>query len=205
MSANLTAGHNGANTPIRRTAPPDWHEEPRSYFVILLSPADAPFRFETDTIEPDDEGNERRVRGEGRIGCVVAISLVAPFAIVTLDEMEVFESGSRSEPDVEPHIFGLDGKKLKPEEHYREILDDEDLELLRKLRARIVRVLNDFAITVIPEDDLDQPVPWLRADEEILVGHAGEPVTIRNAFFFSGDMIARRFGRLGCRRAVPVG
>jgi len=75
----------------------EWREGPRSYYRIFLSPDDEPFRFETDTMEPDDEGIERRVPGYGRIGCVVGISLIAPFAIVTLGEMEEFESGSRSE------------------------------------------------------------------------------------------------------------
>ena len=116
----------------------------------------------------------------------VGISLIAPFAVVTLDEMEVFENGSRSEPGVEPHIFGLDGRKLDVEEHYREMVEDEGLAVLRKLRTEVVRVLNDFAIAVIAEGDLDKPVPWLRAGEEVFLGDAGAPITVRQAFFFRG-------------------
>jgi len=114
----------------------------------------------------------------------VGISLIAPFAVVTLDEMGVFENGSRSEPDVEPHIFGVDGRKLNVEEHYREMVDDQGLAVLRKLRVEIVRILNDFEIAVIPEEDQDKPVPWLRAGEEVLAGRADEPITVRQAFFF---------------------
>jgi len=166
--------------------PPDWDEESRSYYLFFISLLDDRFRFETDTIEPDEEDVEQRFQGEGRIGCVVGISMVAPFAVVTLDQMEVFENGSRSEPSVEPHIFGLDGRNLNMEEHYREMVDDEGLAVLRKLRTEVARTLNDFAIAVIPEEDLDKPVPWLRAGDEVFPGDAGEPITVRQAFFFQG-------------------
>ena len=166
--------------------PPECDEEPRSYHVFFLSPLDDRFQFESETIEPDEAGVEQRFPGEGRTGCVVAVSLAAPWAVVRLDEMELFETGSRSEPDVDPHIFSLDGRELDLEEYYREMVDDEGLAVLRELRARIARVLNDCQLSVIPEDDLDKPVPWLRADDEVFVGHAGKPITVRRAFFFRG-------------------
>lgn len=163
--------------------PPDWHDESRSYWLFFVSSTDERLTFATDTVEPDEEGVERRFQGEGRIGYVVAVSLVAPFAAVTLDQMEVFENGSRSEPDVEPHIFGLDGRKVDPEDHYRELVDGAAFAVLRTLRAEIVRVLGEFAVAVIPEEDLAYPVRWLRASEDVIVG---EPVTVRDAFFFRG-------------------
>jgi hypothetical protein len=166
--------------------PPDWHAESRSYCLFFVAAMDERFKFETDTIEPDEEGVERRFQGEGRIGYAVAISLVAPFAVVTLDEMEVFENGSQSEPDVEPHLFGLDGRKLDPGDHYRELVDEAGFTVLRILRAEIVRVLGELALIVIPEGDLERPVPWLRASEEVVVGLAAEPLTVRDAFFFRG-------------------
>lgn len=92
--------------------PPDWNEESHSYYLFFLSPLDDRFRFETDTIEPGEDGIEQRFQGEGRVGIAVGISLIAPFAVVTLDEMEVFENGSRSEPGVEPHIFGLVSSRI---------------------------------------------------------------------------------------------
>src|SRR6266542_267654 len=160
--------------------PPDWHDESRSYGLFFVSSMDQRLKFATDTIEPDEEGIERRFQGEGRVGYVVAVSLVAPFAVVTLDQMEVFENGSRSEPDAEPHIFGLDGRKVNPEDHYRELVGAAVFGKLRTLRAEIVRVLGKFAVTVICEEDLDRPVRWLRAGEDVIVG---EPVTVRDAFF----------------------
>ena len=165
---------------------PEWNEESRSYHLFFVCPLDDRFRFETDTLEPDEDGVEQRFQGEGRIGCAVGVSLVGPFAVITLDQMEVFENGSRADPDVEPHIFSLDGQKLDMEELCREMVDDEGLVVSRKLQAEIARILNDFAISVIPEEDLDKPVPWLRAHDEVLVGHAGEPITVQRAFFFHG-------------------
>jgi len=72
------------------------------------------------------------------------------------------------------------------EEHYREMVDDEGLMLLRQLRSQIVRILNDFSIAVIPEEDLDRPVPWLRAGDEVFLGDTGESITVQQAFFFHG-------------------
>lgn len=161
--------------------PPDWHDESRSYCLFFVSSTDERLKFATDTIEPDEEGVERRFQGEGRTGYVVAVSLVAPFAVVTLDQLEVFENGSRSEPDVEPHIFGLDGRKVDPEDHCRELVDEAGFMVLKALRAEIVRVLGAFAVVVIPEEDLERPVRWLRASEDVMVGEA---ITVRDAFFF---------------------
>lgn len=163
--------------------PPDWHDESRSYGLFFVSSNDERLEFATDTIEPDEEDVERRFQGEGRIGHVVAVSLVAPFAVVTLDQMEVFENGSQSEPDIEPHIFGLDGRKLDPDDHYRELVDEAGFATLSGLRAEIVRILGKFAVVVIPEADLERPVRWLRASEDVVVG---EPITVRDAFFFRG-------------------
>ena len=161
--------------------PPDWHDESRSYCLFFVSSIDQRLRFATDTTEPDEEGIERRFQGEGRIGYVVAVSLVAPLAVVALDQMEVFENGSRSEPDVEPRIFRLDGRKVAPEDHYRELVDEAGFMVLKGLRAEIVRVLGRFAVAVIPEGDQERPVRWLRASEDVVVS---EPITVRDAFFF---------------------
>ncbi|MBK5290993.1 MAG: hypothetical protein JJE04_04760 [Acidobacteriia bacterium] len=140
--------------------------------------------FETETLEPDEDGIERRIPGQGWFGCMAGVSVVAAFAVVSLDQMEVFESGSRYEPDVEPHIFNLVGEKLDMESHFQEMIEEEGMSILRTLRAEIVRVLRESEITVISEVDLDRPVPWLRAGEEVFAGQAGEPITVRQAFFF---------------------
>ncbi len=48
--------------------PPDWHDESRSYCLFFVSSMDDRLTFATDTIEPNEEGVERRFQGEGRIG-----------------------------------------------------------------------------------------------------------------------------------------
>ena len=166
--------------------PPDWDAESRSYHLFFLPLVDGRFRFETDTLEPGEDGIERRVADEGRIGCAVGISLIAPFAIVTLDQMEVFEDGSRSEPDIQPHIFDLDGRAVDMDEHFKEMVEDEGLAILRKVRADVVSILNQHQIAVISGEDLAKPVPWLRAGSDVFLGGAGEPITVRDAFFFHG-------------------
>ena len=163
--------------------PPDWDDELRSYGLFFVSSIDERLQYATDTIEPDEEGIERRVQGEGRIGYVVAVSLVAPFAVVALNQLELFENGTRSEPDVAPHIFDVDGRKVDPENHYRELFDEGAFTVLKGLRAQIVRVLDKFAVAVISEEDLDRHVRWLRAGEDVI---AGKPITVRDAFFFRG-------------------
>lgn len=122
--------------------------------------------------------------GQGRIGYAVAISLMAPSAVVTVDQMAVFETGTQFEPDFGPYLFGPDGRALDPEDHYRELLDEAGFAVLRTLRAKIVHVLQRYRVTVIPKEDLDRPVRGLRAGEEVLVGAPGEPLTVRDAFFF---------------------
>jgi hypothetical protein len=39
---------------------------------------------------------------------------------------------------------------------------------------------------VLPEVEWRKPVPWLRADEEVLVGTMAEPLRVLDALFFEG-------------------
>lgn len=164
--------------------PPEWSEPTRSYHLFFLSPSGQRFCFDTETIEPDEEGVERRFAGQGRIGHTVAVSLVAPFALVALDEFETFENGSYSEPGVEGHLFELDGKRLDLEPHYLERVGEEGMRILAKQRDKIARILEAHAISVLPAEHLDTPVPGLRAGEDVLQGATGAPLTVRDAFFF---------------------
>jgi ribosomal silencing factor RsfS len=44
-----------------------------------------------------------RVSGAGTTGWVVAVSLLAPFAVIELGEVVVFEDGSTTEAEIEPY------------------------------------------------------------------------------------------------------
>jgi hypothetical protein len=160
-------------------------EGPSSYALFFLTPTAELYQFETEVPETDEDGiDQRMIPGRGWMGCVAAISVVGPYAAVLFDEMEVYENGLRMEPDIEPHMFNLDGGKLDMESQYRELFGEEGLSILLNLRAGIESVLKKSKITVIPEADLDRPVPWLSAGEEVSAGKAGKPLTVRQAFFF---------------------
>lgn len=114
----------------------------------------------------------------------MAVSLVASFALVALNEFETFENGSRSEPGTELQHFDLDGKRLDAEGHYLELFGKEGMRILAAQRRRIARILEDHGISVLPEEHLDTLLPWLLAGEDVLLGSTGKPLTVRDAFFF---------------------
>ena len=72
------------------------------------------------------------------------------------------------------------------DEHFKEMVDEDGIAILRNLREDIVSILDNHGIAVIGEEDLEKPVPWLRAGGNAFLGSAGEPITVRDAFFFHG-------------------
>ena len=102
--SDLVLGREAAGGPRWREEsdpeedPPVWDEPTRSYHLFFLSPKDRGYSFDTETVAPNDGGIERRFACQGRIGHVVAVSLVVPFALVAIDQFEVFERGSSSVP-----------------------------------------------------------------------------------------------------------
>jgi len=164
--------------------PPDRSEPTRSYHLFFLSPSDRRCSFGTETVEPDQDGVERRFEGEGRVGHTVAVSLAAPFALVALNQYETFENGSRSEPGIELQVFDLEGRRLDAERHCLDLFGEESMRILAEQRDKIARILKEDGLSVLPDEHLDTPLPWLRAGEDLLQGSTGEPLTVRDAFFF---------------------
>jgi hypothetical protein len=164
--------------------PPSWSDPTRSYHLFFLSPSDPGCSFGTDTVEPDEDGVERRFEGEGRVGHTVAVSLAAPFALVALSQYETFENGSRSEPGIELQVFNLEGKRLDAEQHYLEMFGEETMRILAEHGGRITLILEEHGLSVLPNEYLNAPLPRLRAGEDLLQGSAGKPLTVRDAFFF---------------------
>lgn len=191
---------------------PDWWDESdreedpsddigssRSYHLFFLSPEGEAFAYETETeawLEPEfdedelgedefeDEFTTETIPGRGRTGWSVAVSLLTPFAVITLDEMATFEDGSTSEPGIESHGLTEEGDRVDPEEHFRKFGGQQAFEVLLKLRGRIVDLLGKHGICVLPQEEWQKPVPWLRGDEEAFVGTMDEPVRVLDAFFF---------------------
>ncbi|MGI8745111.1 MAG: hypothetical protein ACR2NN_21575 [Bryobacteraceae bacterium] len=58
------------------------------------------------------------VAGKGRTGWSVAVSLLAPFAVIAGD-METFDDGSTSEPTIESQGFTEMGQRIDPEPEFR--------------------------------------------------------------------------------------
>ncbi len=180
----------------------------RSYHLYFLSPAGKPFEFtaeiedypEVDEFEDEGGGfdgfgedeeflepelNSVTVEGRGRTGWSVAVSLVAPFAVITLSSLTEFENGAMHEPGIETVAESLEGGPAKdPLTLFGETADAKAVAVLTKLRNQIEAVLERQGITVLPEEEWRKPVPWLSPGEETLSGRGKEAVTVLDALFF---------------------
>jgi hypothetical protein len=179
--------------------PPDFTAS-RSYHLFFVSPKGEAFTFETETEDIDEEaladGIEEReaedplmtnILGEGRTGWSVAVSLLAPFAIGSLNDMVVFQDGSTSEPEIESCAQTEEGELITyAEAHFRQFHGELSFEILRKLRSEIVGILERHGVTVLEQAEWRKAVPWLRSDEEVFAGSSGEPIRVLDAFFFEG-------------------
>ncbi len=129
--ANLLYEREPAGKPYSDEGPdpdenlPLWVDETYSYHVFVISPADEKFTYETETMEPDENDVEQKFPGHGTVGCAVGISLVAPFGAVRPDIMKHFESGSRTDPDIEPHIFSTAGEEVDRDDFCRDLVNDD--------------------------------------------------------------------------------
>jgi hypothetical protein len=176
--------------------PPDNQKFSRSYHLFFVCPEGEAFTHETEiesfaepSGEEEESGDElsmETVAGDGKTGWSVAVSLLAPFAVITLSDMATFEDGSTSEPSIESQGYSDTGQRTDPEAEFRKFKGEQAFEILLKLRGRICSILGKYRIVVIPEEEWRKPVPWLRADEDVFVGAAGEPVRVLDAFFFEG-------------------
>ena len=159
----------------------------RSYWVVFLSPNADHFSFKTQEVAGCSGGPGEPGNGQGWVGLMAAVSAIAPFAAVRLDEFEVYENGFRMEPDVEPHLYEYGAGKSDLEKKYSEFYGEEGFSALRDLRASICRVLEELEITVIPEEVLDRKAPKLRAGENLRTVQAGKAVTVEQSFFYEWD------------------
>lgn len=176
--------------------PPDDREPSRSYHLFFVCPEGEAFNYETEIeiiAEPDWDGDYdeselpmETVAGSGRTGWAVAVSLIAPFAVITLSDMETFEDGSFSDPTIESQGFIKTGQRIDPEAEFLKSEGEKPFQVLLKLRSRICDILNKHRIGVLPEAEWRKPVPELRADAEVFAGTGGEPVRVLDALFFEG-------------------
>lgn len=165
--------------------PPDWNEPGSSYCLFFIGSTDERLQFETEGTMTEEDGTERSLDGTGSAGCTVGVSLLAPFAVIALDDVEYYEDGSHTEPDIAPRVFDLDGKPRELDQHYQEMFEEEGLAALHDLRNRIAAALASLGIEVLGDDDLRKTVPWLKAGEDVAVEPAtpGGGITVQDALF----------------------
>jgi hypothetical protein len=179
--------------------PPDEIERERSYHTFFVSPEGEDFTFETESegiTEPEcmtadfadagwgEDPPIGQISGSGSTGWVVAVSLLAPFAVIELGDMVAFEDGSTTEPEIESYGQTADGGLVDPEDTFREVHSAQSNKIIASLRAQLAEILQGFGITVLPAEEWRKPLPWLRATEETLVGLDGKPLRALDAFFF---------------------
>ena len=179
--------------------PPDDIDGRRTYHTFFISPAGEAFTFEAEAeelVEPDcmtgdfaeadweEELPMSAVAGSGTTGWMVAVSLLAPFAVIELSHMIVYDDGTVSEPQIEFHGQTEDGDLIDPEQAFREAHGARPYQTLVRLRSRIAGILERFGIGVLPAEEWRKPVPWLRGSEEALIGRDGMAVRVLDAFFF---------------------
>ena len=181
-------------------------DEPlRSYHVYCVGLRGERFSYpiETETfgeVDVDDEGHEHdeedggdlpgrsaRVRGTATVGCTVAVSLLAPVALVMPDVLERSDDGEvMTEPTPHPTRFSLEGQPLdalSPDQPDRQIIGDEGMQEVSALRERIVTLLEALDVAVLTDAEANTTVPGLRAGEGTLLADS-DRITVRDAFFF---------------------
>jgi len=165
--------------------PPTDFEHTRSYQLLFLALRDEPFRYATEDIVEDESGVQTTVQGTGRIGCVVAVSLLAPVAIVKFGDMEQLDDGSQILPQIDDHIFDLDERPIDPEKHFRRMMGKEAVQALQRLAKTITARLAARGVRTLAASELQKPLGWLRAGEETLIGAGPNSViTVLSALFF---------------------
>jgi hypothetical protein len=147
----------------------------RSYYLFFISPRGAAFEYETE-IEDEDGA----VKGDGTIGWSAAASLLAPFAVVTMSEMEAFEDGSVTEPSIESGL-SEGGQPYEAEASYRRQTGEQAYGTLLQVRDQIGAILEKHWISVLPQAEWSKPVPWMKAGDDVVVGDC---VRVLDALFF---------------------
>ncbi len=166
--------------------PPDWSEQASSYHLFFVSLTEEKFQYIIESEEPDQYDKLQKIEGIGFIGCLVAVSLIAPYALIKLRSYDRYDNGSETCPDIEHAVFTLEGEPIEMEAHFSETMGEEAAQFLLALRADITTIVESSGITPLSKEDEDKPVPDLKAGEEVSVGKelTGKDITVGDALFF---------------------
>ncbi len=124
-----------------------------------------------------------RIPGIGTTGWVVAVSRLAPFAVIELGDVVAFEDGSATEAQIESCGETTNGERGNRAEEFRKAGGAHSYQILVNLRAKIAGILEKHGITVLPEEEWRKPAPWLRSGEGALIGVGGQAIRVLDAFF----------------------
>lgn len=156
--------------PSRPEISAELDEHPSSYYLLFLTATAPSCRI---------GGGETL-----KIGYSVALSAIAPMALVVLQYMEEDEDHfAHTVPDITPEPIDDDrGEAVEIGHFCREALPPEGLAALERLRAEITATVEDFGFRMLPEEEQDKPVPWLQVPTMPFVQPAR--LSVRDALFF---------------------
>ena len=178
--------------------PPDEIERSRSYHLFFVSPDGKAFTFETEAEgfeEPEiitEELEEAgcggdllpyRVPGTGRNGWVVAVSLLAPLAVIELGGVVAFEDGSTTQAEIEPYGETADGQPINLEEHFQKSRGARAYKTLVSLRVRISGILESTELRCYQRRNGGSRCPGC-APREHPHRNRGQDDRVLDAFFF---------------------
>lgn len=168
--------------PESDQAPPEECAPDRSYHLYFIVPEGDSFEFTTES-EDYIEGGIETVHGVGRTGWCVAVSLLAPFAVITLGESIEYENGETMEPTLESPLAAMDGSAIDPLERFREMVAEEAFSRLMAVQRKIAEILEKCGIAVLPDREWKKPVSRLRAGDGVSLR---EPLRVLDAPFLEG-------------------
>jgi hypothetical protein len=163
-------------------AQPDECAADRSYHLYFIVPEGDAFEFTTES-EDYLEGSIETVHGAGQTGWCVAVSLLAPFAVITLGERIEYDNGDTVEPALESPLETIEGSAIDPVRHFQEMVAEEAFSRLMAVRRKIAEIVEKHGAAVLPEEEWKKRVPGLRAADGI---STLEPLRVLDALFFEG-------------------
>ncbi len=142
-------------------------EPPSSYYLFFLAA----------TAEPCRTGDESL-----KIGYSLALSVMAPAALLVLNHMEE-DDFSQSVPDVAPDpVEDASGEEMEIERFCQTALAPAGHAALERLNAAIAAAVEEFGFLILPEAEQAKPIPWLAVPAMPFAKPAR--LSVRDALFF---------------------
>lgn len=144
-------------------------EHPSSYYLFFLGATAEPCRASDETLT---------------LGYSVALSVMAPVALVVLNHIEKDDDDfSHSVPEINAEDVETDsGEVVEIDRFCRQTLSPEGLAGLERLHGEITGAVEEFGFLVLPEAEQGKPIPWLQVP--MMPFARPSHLTVRDALFF---------------------